>query len=284
MIKKAAVLIGLVLIIGNNPAHAESETAGLNATMTFSGSSVIENFDPLPLNSEARYLRPPILFGIELLKAPRGDNGTGFWLDAHVAHLIYTMNPAYGVSAGPAIALKNATLKLGLEIENSGQLAPPMSGGFMQNMRWAAVARLASHSGFLRPGLEFKMIEFAKSDIADLEGLPTKIGRDTAYLLRPSLQLKLPLIMGEAALSMYSLGAAAIASKEFGYHIPRQTVFRPSIGAGVDLAGFEIWARVAAVYPVRNNDPVEFLYQAPFYLNENLTARKVMTGEVRWHF
>ena len=118
--------------------------------------------------------------------------------------------------------------------------------------------------------------------IANFENLPTKIAHQPTFVFKPGLLVKFPVVQAEATVGIYSLGKTAITSKDFTFPIDRQTIFRPTLGAGFDLPGLELWLRTSAIYALRYGDSTEYLYMAPVYVNENLMTQKALAVELRF--
>lgn len=246
-------------------------------------SYALEHFSPLPEDVQESHLHPPSEIGFQIRFKTGAFGGAGLTaLDFHAGVSRFSWNPTYGLMAGGGFKNDRVSLIVGVEGESNGRLEPQVS--FLACWWWGLNVKFALERSLLRPFFDFKWLLISNSELASAEGFSTEIAHDPTFVLKPGIRLVLPLLRGEATLGIYSLGPTAIGSKEFGYFISRQNVLRPEIAAGIDLMGFEFWIRAAAVYPIRSEDPVEFLYQNPFFTHDNLTAKRSLTGEFRWHF
>ncbi|MCM2278136.1 MAG: hypothetical protein NDJ89_08670 [Oligoflexia bacterium] len=245
--------------------------------------AALEHFSDLPLELSRASVAPPVVLGLSFESPPEGGRGGG-WGDLHFGTPRHALEAILGGGIGVWIDLKPTLLGFGIEFESQSLLTQaPVRGTPLEGSRWAAVARLQSRAGLLRPFADFKILSFNDVTLSEAEGIQTEISWNLSYLLRPGVRFELGPILAEGSLGIYSLGAAAIASDQFGYYIGQQAVYRPEAGAGVRLGAAELWLRAAAVFPTRS-DSEEFLLQAPVYLNDYLMARKSLFAEVRCEF
>jgi len=275
-----AVVVVLLGLLGLSipDAHAGDRN---ELSLYLQGTRALSDFEALPSAPaviEQKHLHAPAVVGMDF---EVGSEKGAFFGDLHAAWLGYTASPAFGLALGPVIRVGVADLKLLLEIETNGGLDSKVQDSFLSATRWGLGGDLALVRGMLRPSLGLRWLNLSSTQISNQENLPTKVAHDATYVLKAGLLLKLPVLQAEGALSIYSLGKTAISSKEFAYASGRQTALRPSVGVGVDLLAFEFWLRGAAVYPTRSDDSVEYLYMAPFYVNDNLMTKRSLTAEAR---
>ena len=141
-----------------------------------------------------------------------------------------------------------------------------------------------SHFDFaiLNLGFDIKRINVRKAELANIEGLITKIDYQPTMVYRLHVGTNILPVKTEAALGIYKLGSTAIASKEFGFKIDSSTVLQPEINLGINLGQFEFWLKTSMIFSVK--DEAENFYKAPYYYPDYLMAKRTAFLEIRWLF
>ena len=274
------VLGAILFTLGTSGFAGEGDT-GRGGQFYVTVPYTFENFTAFPDGLSAIHFAAPIMVGISLDSFVRDK--PGYYFDLHVGVPRYSLNPLGGVAAAYQHSIGVAKARLGVEVDSNGVADPNLPNRYFASWRTAALFRLSLESGMLRPNILVRWIGVMPVEVANMEGMSTNLTGTDNLQLRLGAELHMPLILGEVGVSFYSIGPVAVASKEFGYYIARQSVFHVEAAGGLDFGAFEIWLKLAAVFPTRD-DSIEYLYQTPFLYNDHLVAPRTATAEVRWNF
>ena len=177
------------------------------ATVYIQGTQPVSDFDHFPRSLQKKHLHAPFLFGVDYLV---GGGQTKFFGDIHAAALGYTSAPAFGLALGPVMKIGIADLKIVGEMETNGTLDSETADSHLKAWRFGLKGKLSVQSGILLPSVALRWISMTTVQIANMENLPTKVAHAGTYVFTPGLLVRLPFVLAEASLGIYSFGKTAV--------------------------------------------------------------------------
>lgn len=239
------------------------------ATPGFSNS----NYDP-PYEIEGR---------LDLPLAPSETLATIIFLQASTALVKPIQTPILGIGGGVLLDWLTARAELGASMQFQNALSKaPFEGSQFDVTTVFLWTDGQMPLGFFTPGLRLGYLSPDDGKTSTQEGLETHSRHGATYLFEPRVRVGLAILDLEARLGLWSLGATAIANKEFAFGIPRKTVLRWGLGAGIKIGEIETWARASFLGNV--DDIEEHYQQAPFLTGVNLLAPQTLSLEATWRF
>jgi len=243
-----------------------------------------KRFESGPFGFGRETLDPPqtLFAGLRLPWRP-GVNPVDGLLRTNVSFIRPFGAPLLGFEGGAEFSL----LGLSLETTLFAQFQSTLSGSFQSSQfetDWYGLTARASLRGFsIVPKVGVRWIMVADTTVGAFESIETSIAHAESFVFWPSVEFSLPLgIALETGIEIASLGNLAIASKEFAFAIPKRTLYRYHLAAGVRFSSIEIWGRFASLDKVE--DVEEHFYQAPFYYGAYYLAPQTATMELKWKF
>lgn len=264
------------------PAHAVfPDAAAAQKTLTLEVPAVLEHFGARPEGISKNDIHPPIVAGVEF-RTLSASKKSGLWGGAHLGKIRTASEPVYGFSFGPLFHGGRASYLFGIEVESNRWISSGSSLGntVLDNWRWAAVGGIEYRTPALKGTLFVKAVNGTRTSIGDFEGQITQADYDTTWVVSPAAHVSFAPLLARAGFDVYSLGTAAIASKDFAFRFDPQMLIRYHASAGISLGAAEIWLKAALITGV--DDGIEHVYRAAFLHNDYLLAPKSAALEVRF--
>lgn len=244
---------------------------------------VLQNPSAVPQGLENGATLPP--YNLVFAWHPLPARHPVFVLDANATFPRYSLIPALGVTPGMAFRIKSVVLELAVDLQDQQTVAKaPFNGS--QFDTWIASLLVSGRYpalSWLTVGLDGRYAAFLKTQIADYEGLETDIDHQNTLILSPWAAIELPAELKlRLQLDIDSLGATAIASKEFALGIGPQTIERLGVSLSRRFGSFG--AELHYYYVTGYRDAIELAYQAPFYYRDYLLSPQTLTLGVSWNF
>lgn len=136
--------------------------------------------------------------------------------------------------------------------------------------------------GIFYPKIEIRYRKVNDAEVANREGLSTRVDHDGDYLYRPSLIVDLKVVELWGAYTHYRIGNTAIASEGFGVGIDESTINIISLGVGVKVSKAKIWFKAHQVTGIK--DELAHYYQVPQIYPDFLMAKQTAVVEALWQF
>jgi hypothetical protein len=236
-----------------------------------------------PPGFEGDALLAPYAIRFSLRNPPSLSNRATFQLEAAARFARYSLIPILEATPSLAWAYAHGEFEIGMELADQQTIgkSPFQNSQFDLLIGAPRVKGLFAVSPTVSLGIEGRWLFVNKTQMGNFENLKTDIDHKGTSVVTPSVVLNLPENFGmEGALDIYSVGDTAIASKEFAYSIPSETLERLRISAERRFGRLGIEASFAWVMGVR--DSVELPYQAPFLTRDYLLSPKTLTLGVSW--
>jgi hypothetical protein len=280
----ALALLGAVAR-ADEPAPERNSGSRFSTELRLEVPFALKRFGAAPEGFTPTNLEPPIALGGEFRFPFNPGNDVfrvGGWGDVSLALVRPLQFPMGGFGAGVSFGWLGVEADLGIDTRFQNWLDAPYKqsayGLFWYSPLWL---RVRYPTARISPGLSVEAIEAPKAQIANFEGLATSIAHDTTWLFSPNVEISLPLgLAASGSLDIFSLGATAIASKEFALALEKRTVVRYTIGLGARFKEWELWAHAAFLENV--GDETEHEYRAPFLYRPYLLAPQTLTLEAKW--
>ena len=226
---------------------------------------------------------PPI--NVSLLFAPGLETEKSFFIfRPELSFPPSSVAPAIGVGLGWGRYIDELSFGIEATLRTSSSL-----GGHFEKSPFSGdsygVAAWIGYSVPDKADFEFRIRTFGLATrlISDDESLNTRIAQKhtDSYSISGTFSL-LSVLRLRAAMDLYSLGAAVIASKEFAFGIPTTQASRLRGAVGLDFDKTQFWIEYAQLSKIA--DPTERFYQAPFLFEDSLLSSKSVNLEVVWSF
>jgi hypothetical protein len=203
----------------------------------------------------------------------------------------YEVAPIVDFRARFGVNLRVLDLIAGLEFTDQQALHGPFSSSSFDTAIWSPSIEIYFPSYRLeldskrpfRIGLGIRLIGLSNVDLAQYEGLTTQLQHSDSsvesvladYLFRSGLKIS-------GGLDFYSLGSAAIASKEFALGISAQDRTREWVKAAYEEGSWEPYVGVSHVEAPA--DALAIAYQAPFLNDDYQLDPWVLSVGTKWKF
>jgi hypothetical protein len=287
-------------------------TPGRHSRLTLRSNFTLSQPGDQPLGFSSNSTAAP--YELEFLnwRAPAAHR-PAFLFQANATFARESLAPGFGITPSVIFRL-NRRMRLEVELDLQEQKtlrSSPYRNSVFDTYYAAGTARFEyDATPALILGIAIRDIYPFDTPLGNFEGMETTIAYNNTYVLSPNVTAWLPgRIRGKARADIYFVGDAAIASKEFGVSLPRQSwvvrwkasferrflrkepdttemeAYRESPKDTPPPTAYDQLGVEAGVTLISGlGDKTALYYQAPFFAHDYLLSTAQLTLGVSWYF